>query len=36
MTDPFFPLTTFRASTDFKGHIIRAGINYKLDWGGAR
>ena len=30
MTDPFFPLTTFSASTDFKGSIVRVGINYRF------
>lgn len=33
MTDPFFPATTLRATADFNGHIVRAGINYKFDWG---
>lgn len=34
MTDANFPGVVYGASTDFRGHIVRGGVNYRFNWGG--
>jgi outer membrane immunogenic protein len=34
LSDPNFVGVTYGATTNFRGHIVRGGINYRFDWGG--
>jgi outer membrane immunogenic protein len=32
LTDPNFPGVTYGATTEYRGHIARAGLNHRFDW----